>query len=61
MVRRNADGTLFVGEVVEEVKRETPKAEQPSLDDIMGDKFLIDEPQSEPEKPKNKGGRPKRK
>jgi len=58
MVKRNTNGSLFVGEVVEEVKKEQPVVEQPSLGEIMGDTFLIDEVE---EKPKNKAGRPKRK
>ena len=58
MVKRNTNGSLFVGEVVEEVKKEQPVIEQPELGEILGDTFLVDEVE---EKPKSKAGRPKRK
>lgn len=35
MVRRLADGTLFVGEVVEEVEEKKPE--------IVGDQFLVED------------------
>lgn len=44
MVRRLADGTLFVGEVTEEVKEEESE--------ILGDQFLTEEPAEDiPEEP----------
>lgn len=58
MVRRNSDGTLFVGEVVKDVsKADEPVVEQMELGEIIGDQFLIEEAT----KPKNKGGRPRKK
>ena len=61
MVRRNADGTLFVGEVVEETK--TVKVE-PIQDDFEQEDMFMNEPVEddtpEPEKPRNKGGRPRK-
>jgi len=56
MIKRNADGSLFIGEIVEDKPVKNA--------DIIGDKFLVEDetekPENVEEKPKNKGGRPKK-
>ena len=56
MIKRNADGSLFIGEIVEDKPVENA--------DIIGDKFLVENETEKSEiieeKPKNKGGRPRK-
>ena len=64
MVGRNADGSLFVGEIVKETKlvKVEPIQEEAETDEEQLE-FMpepVEAPKPEPEKPRNKGGRPRK-
>lgn len=63
MVKRLADGSLFVGLVEEEIPKNEPITDEPKIEveEQLEGQTSLDDYLASAEKPKNKGGRPRKK